>query len=149
MSLTNAYVAKAALIDLLQAQAGAGGPLDGVDVTYAFHGGVGWKSIYGGGFRFEQADTVAEPAVMVRELVTVGLYVRVVKRPACDVEETDLVAAGIAATVGQVLKANPKMAGGLSWVGISGGQGDYSRTDDETISVAAYQVLFGAHLVYG
>ena len=146
---TNAYVAKASLIGLLQAQTGVGELLEGVDVNYAYHGGVGLKSIYGGGHVFEQADAVAERGVLVRELVTVGLYMRAVLRPACDVAETDLIVAGMGAAVAAVLKANPMLAGGLSWVGISGGQGDYSRTDDETISVLLYQVQFGAHLAYG
>lgn len=146
---TNAYVAEAALIDLLKTKVGAGLPLEGVDVNYAFHGQVDLKSIYGGGHRFVQEPAVAEPGVLVQELVTVSLYMRAVLRPATDPRETDLIVAGMGVAVGQVLKANPKLAGALSWVGIAGGQGDKSRTDDETISVLAYQIQFASLLTYG
>lgn len=146
---TNGFVAKAALVDLLRAQTGVGEPLEDVDVNYAYHGNVGLKSIYCGGLAFEQSDAVAERAVMVLEQVTVGLYMRAVIRPATDVAETDLLVSEMGAAVGSILKANPTLAGGLTWTGITGGQADYSRTDDETISVLLYQVRFSAYLAYG
>lgn len=146
---TNGFVAKAALVELLQAQTGPGELLDDVDVNYAYHGNVGLKSIYLGGLAFDQVDAVAERNVLLQESVTVGLYMRAVLRPATDVSETDLIVADMGAAVGAILKANPSLAGGLTWQGITGGQADYSRTDDETISVLLYNIVFGAYLAYG
>lgn len=147
---TNGFAAKAALIDLLQAQTGVGQPLVDVDVRYSYDGTVGARSIYGGGLTFEQGDAVAERNTLMFETVTVGLYMRAVQRPATDVEDTDLMVAAMGAAVGAVLKANPLLAGGaLTWTGITGGQADYSRTDDETISVLLYNIRFTAFLAYG
>lgn len=139
---TKSYLAKGALIDLLKTQTGPGLPLDGVDVNYAWHGQVGERSIYGGGHRTHREEAVAERGLMARHLVTVSLYMRALARPACDPSETDLIVAGIGDAVEVVLHANPRLAGGLSWAGITGEQGDNSRTDDETISVLAYQLQF-------
>jgi hypothetical protein len=146
---THSFVAKAALIDLLQAQTGVGQLLQDVDVDYAYHGNVGARAIYAGGLTFDQAPAVAERNTLMVETVTVGLYMRAVLRPATDVEDTDLLCAAMGAAVGAVLKANPLLAGTLTWTGITGGQADYSRTDDETISVLLYNVQFGAYLAYG
>jgi hypothetical protein len=150
MPTTNATTGKKALIDLLKAQAAPAGLLDGVEVHYAYNGNVGARSVYGGGWRMTAEDDVAEtPGVLVVETVFYSLYVRVLSRPACDVEETDLVADGIATALGAVLKANPRLAGGLSITGIYAGQGDYSRTDDETTSVHGYEVRTTSRLSWG
>jgi hypothetical protein len=150
MPTTNATTGKKALIDLLKAAAVPAGLLDGWDVAYAFNANVGVQSMYGGGWRMEAADDVAEgPGLLMLEVVTYSLYVRVVARPACDVEETDVIANGAATALGVVLKTNPKLAGGLSVVGIYAAQGDYSRTDDETTSIHAYQVRTMSRLSWG
>jgi hypothetical protein len=75
--------------------------------------------------------------------------VRVLQRPATDVEDTDQIADSIGSAIGAVLKANPKLAGGLSWLGIASGQGDYQVLDDETISIHAYQVQFRSRITWG
>lgn len=150
MPTTNAAAGKLALITLLKAQTGPGQLLDGVEVKYAYRANVGAQCIYGGGWRMTAEDAVAEGVgLLVRELVTVSLYVRVVARPACDVEETDAACTTISNALGSVLMANPKLAGQLSVVGIAGGQGDYSGTDDETISIQAFQVLITSLVTWG
>lgn len=150
MRITNATLAKKAVIDLLKAAAVPAGLLDGVDVHYAFHGDVGFKSIYGGGWRLQQENAVAEaPGVLVRELVSFSLYVRVVARPPVDVEVTDADADAVGGAIGAIFKANPKPAGPFSIVGLVSGQGDYSCTGDETISVHGYQVQVASNLSWG
>jgi hypothetical protein len=149
MPATNATLAKLALLDRLKAEAD-GGLLAGVEVHYAYHGNVGPKSLYGGGWRMTAEQDVAEQAgILVRELVTVSLYVRIVARPPTDVEETDVEADRIAGIISRIFRHDPQLAGPLAFLGIAGGQGDYSRLDDETVSVHAYQVQVGSHLSYG
>jgi len=150
MILTNATAAKKAVIAALQAQTDPGELLDGVAVDYAFNGNAGPVSVYGGGWRLDQEDAVAEtPGVLVREVVSVSLYVRVVARPPVDVSVTDDQADAVAGAFGAIFKATPKLAGPLTVLGVASGQGDYSRTDDETISVHAYQVRVGSYLSWG
>jgi len=150
MRITNATLAKKAVVDLLKAATVPAGLLDGVEVHYAYHGNVGLKSVYGGGWRLQQENAVAEaPGVLVQELVSFSLYVRVVTRPPVDVEDTDADADSIGGAIGAIFKSNPKPAGPFSIVGLASGQGDYSRTDDETISVHAYQVQVASNLSWG
>jgi hypothetical protein len=151
MPTTNANLAKKAIIAALKAAAGPAGLLDGVSVDYAYNGNVGALSVYGGGWRIlEQIDAVAEgPGVLVAELVSVSLYVRALARPAVDVEETDDQADAVLTAIGTVFKAAPKLAGPLTVVGVASGQGDYSRTDEETISIQALQVQVRSNLSWG
>ncbi len=149
MTTTNATAAKRAIIDRLKAEADSG-VLSGVDVDYAFNGNVGLRSIYAGGWRMTAQDAVAEgPGLLVAEQVTVSLYVRVVARPATDVEETDAEADRIETVIGRIFRHEPQLAGGFTVLGIPSGQGDYSRTDDETVSVHALQVRVESHLAWG
>ena len=151
MPTTNANLAKKAVIDALKAATVPAGLLDGVDVDYAFNGNAAALSVYGGGWRFEQADAVAEgPGILVAELVSVSLYVRAKQGPpSVDVEETDGQADDVLTAIGRVFKAAPKLAGPLTVVGVASGQGDYSRTDDETISIQALQVQVRSQLTWG
>lgn len=144
---TSATAAKVAVIERLQEE-NESGLLRGLEVHYAWPGEVGLRCIYGGGTRFEQQDATAEPGLLRQEVVAVSLYVRVVARPAVDVKETDLAADEIGDLIGKVFRANPELAGGLTWLGISSGQQDYSRTTDETMSIHAFQVRVGAFLVW-
>ncbi len=145
--LTNATRAKKALFGRLKAEAD-GGLLSDVDVNYGYHGNVGLRSIYGGGWRIlDQKDAVAEQSgLLVEEIVAVSLYIRVVKRPPVDVEETDAEVDEIAAVLARIFFNDPTLPGDMSWLGIASGQGDYSRTDDETISVHGYQARIGSFL---
>lgn len=146
---TNAYVAKKALFDLWDANNGPAQALAGVQVAYAFPAAPDMKCIYGGGITFEHSDASAEtPGILVRESVLVSAYIRVVARPVGEVADTDAVAAQIGGAMLGLVKANPKLAGPLTWVGVRGGQGDYQQTDDETISILGYQFRFLAHFQY-
>lgn len=146
---TNAELARKAVIDRLKEEAESG--LFGeIDISYAWNGRAGPRSIYGGGWRFTQDEKGAERrGLLVSEIVTFALYVRVVARPAVDVEETDADAFNIARLISTTFAANPKLAGNLTWLGIPSGQGDYSRTDDETTSTHAYQVQVESYLSWG
>lgn len=148
---TYAYTAKAALIDRLQARTGPAEALEGLQVEYAYPGNnIELECIYGGGIRFEQRDAVAEsPGVLVAEEVTVSLYIRVVSRPPCPVQDTDTRAAEIGAQLATLLRTEPQLAGGNAVIGIARGQGDYHQTDDETMSILAYQIRVNTHLSYG
>jgi hypothetical protein len=147
---TYAYTAKAALFDRLEALAATGQPLDGIQVGYAYPGTPGGECIYGGGVRFEQRDAVAEaPGIMVAEETLVTVYIRVMQSPPVDVRDTDVRAAAIGTTIGSLLRTEPTLAGGNILLGIARGQGDYTQTDDETISILAYQVRVVTNLTYG
>lgn len=147
---TYAYTAKAALIDRLTAYAQPAQPLDGIQVAYAYPGTIDLECIYGGGVRFEHRDAVAEaPGVMVSEESLISLYIRVMQSPAGDVRTTDTRAQQIGATIASLLRAEPQLAGGNAVLGIARGQGDYSQTDDETISILAYQIRVLANFAYG
>jgi len=146
---TYAYSAKTALFDRLQQLSATGQPLDGITVAYAYPGIPGNECIYGGGVRFEQRDAVAEaPGIMVSEECLVTVYIRVMTAPPVDVSETDARAAEIGAEIGALLRTEPQLAGGNALLGIARGQGDYTQTDDETISILAYQIRVLTNLAY-
>lgn len=147
--LTNAVDAKTAVVDRLKAEAD-GGLLDGVSVDYGYNPQAGLESVYGGGWRMEQENTIAEqPGAAMYEVDTFSLYIRVVHRPPVDVKVTDDRGAAIAATIGRIFRNDPNLGGGLSWVGVARGQGDYSQTDDETTSIHAYQVSVSSFVAWG
>ena len=149
MAASDPYAAKRALFALLAANTGPAQVLEGVQVEYGFPGNVGMKCVYGGGVTFEHVDAAAEsPGILVRETVLVSAYIRVVTRPGGPVEDTDTAAEAIGAAMLALVKANPKHAGPLTWVGVRGGQGDYQRTDDETISILGYQFRYINHVQY-
>jgi hypothetical protein len=139
------YDAKAALIVLLQAASVPAGTLDGVDVSYAWEPQAGLRCLYGGGVAFENEDAVGEPGVLSRETATVSLYIRATNRPPGPVQDTDAAVKAIRVAVQAILKANSKIGGVWSWEGIVAGRGDYSRTDDETVSVLSLQVRLGSY----
>lgn len=147
---TYAFTAKAALFDALTAYTAPAQPLDGIQVEYAYPGTINTECIYGGGVRFEHRDAVAEaPGVMIAEESLVSLYIRVVMTPAGDVRETDERALQIGQAIAQILRTQPRLAGGNAVVGIARGQGDYTQTDDETISILAYQIRVVTTFSYG
>lgn len=134
-----------AVMDRLAAEAD-GGLLQGVQVDYGV-GELGLKSIYGGGARFDQESAIAEQAgVLNIEQITYTLYIRCVRRPGCDVRLTDRDAAGIKAVIARVFAANPQLGGDMTWLGVSSGSRDYSRNDQETVSVHALDLLIQAYV---
>jgi hypothetical protein len=147
---TSVYAAKTALFDRLTAYAQPAQPLAGLQVAYGFPNAPDLECLYGGGVRFEQRDAVAEaPGIMVTEEASIGVYIRVAIRPAGDVRTTDTRAAAIGAQLGVLLRAEPRLAGGNTIIGIASGAGDYSQTDDETVSILAYQVRVTTNFAYG
>lgn len=137
---TNAYTAKKALFDRLTQLSATGQPLAGITVSYAWPSIPGIECIYGGGVRFEQRDAVAEaPGVMVSEEALISVYIRVMNSPPVDVSVTDTRAEVIGSELAALLRVEPQLAGSLL-LGIARGQGDYTQTDDETISILSYQV---------
>jgi hypothetical protein len=146
---TNAPLAKKAIIDRLKAQTAVGFPLEGVGVEYAYKPDLGSESIYGGGFRFTHDNDVSEaPGIMVLEVVEVSLYIRVTARPKTSIEQTDERARVIGNTIGAMLRAEPKLAGAGTYIGIRGGQGDYEPGDDHCTSILAYNLFVGTHMGY-
>lgn len=148
---TTAYDTKLALFDKIAEYAVEGQPLEGVQVAYAWPGSdVALECIYGGGIRFDHEDAVADhPGILVREIANISLYIRVVQRPPGPVEDADNRTAAIGAVIGSIMRANPTLAGGGTWLGIRSGQGDYSQTGEETVSVLAYQMRVARNIAYG
>lgn len=147
---TRAYTAKAALFDYLDANNGPAQALDGIQVSYAFPGVPDLECIYGGGIRFEQRDAVAETVgVLVAEEALVSVYIRVTLNPPGNVRDSDERAVEIGGILAALIKANPTLGGSHSVVNIARGQGDYTQTDDETISILAYQIRVVSNLSYG
>ena len=142
------YVARRALIDALAAKTAVGQPLEGIQVEYSVPGQFTSLCIYAGGLRFTHDQTVAEQNVLVDETATVSLYLRALAHTPATVRDTDTTVETMAASVTAVLAAAPNLGGGLAWQGITGGQGDYSVTDDEVISILAVQILLGKRVTY-
>lgn len=138
IGLTTGIEAKRNLIRRLKNEAD-GGLLRDVSVDYAYNGQVGRRSIYGGGWRGTPKQLSAESGSLYSEVVTAGLYIRIRTEGAADVETLDGEGGEIAAILAAVAVRDPRLAGGMTWLGIAWSQGDYSRTDAETIVVHAYQ----------
>lgn len=145
--LTLAYVTKRNLITALTAQTATGQPLAGVQVQYARDDKrMERKCIYGGGIRFTQQEDAAEGArLVVLELVTIGLYIRI-QDPGADVQGTDLAAEGVADALTDVLAANPQIAGPHTWIGIGAGQGDYAPNEDGAVTNVGLQLQFQGYV---
>lgn len=147
MTVTEAYRCKRALFDWLAARSAPGLPLAGVQVAYAWPGrGPELECVYGGGVRFTRTSAGHDGrSELWLETAVVGLYVRVSIHGG-DVVDTDARAQEIAAAVEAELADNPRLAGGYSFVQISGGSGDYAADDNGPTSVLAYQVQFQYYL---
>lgn len=147
---TRAYAAKKALFARWAALAVAGGPLEGIDVDYAWSGNAGARCVYGGGVRFTHEDAVAERGVLIAEVALVSVYIRVkAGPPAPPVQDTDDAAAAIFALIAADLHAQPELGGQMSFAAITQGQGDYDQPPDESVSILALQVRIETDLTYG
>jgi len=146
VALSAATQAKAALFARLRAEA-EGGLLAGWSVDYSYNGNAGAQAIYGGGWRvLSREDIIAEQrGLVVQEQIEVFLYIRYKVTPAASVEDTDAQCDAAALTIAQVMFNQPKIAGGMTWLGISTAQGDYSQTGLETISTHGYAVRIDAY----
>lgn len=160
MTASDPYAAKRALFALLAANTGPAQALDGIQVAYAFPRTVEMRCIYGGGVRFEH-DAGGEEGVgvLIAETVSVGVYVRVVARPPIPVEDNDIAAAAIGASMLGLIRASTTLLPAGTWFGVGsaasiqggGGQagmGTYEQTDDETVSTLGFQFQFGRYISY-
>lgn len=160
MTSSDPYASKRALFALLAANTGPAQALDGIQVAYAYPKTPAMRCVYGGGVRFEH-DTATEEGVglLVAETVSVGVYIRVIARPAIPVEDNDIVAAGIGAAVLGLVRSSTTLLPVGTWVGvgraasIQGGAGQsgmatYEQTDDEVVSTLGYQIQFGRYISY-
>jgi hypothetical protein len=147
MPVTEALAAKRALFDRLAGLAVKPLPLAGVQVSYAWPGrSPDRECVYGGGVRFtrESAGHDGRRELWLESAV-VGLYVRVTISGA-QVQETDERAVAIAGTVETLLQDEPRLAGGFTFMGITGGSADYVADDTGPISILAYQVQIQYYL---
>lgn len=145
---TNVYAAKRAIIARLQQHAASSGnPLSGRQVAYAWPGqSAELVCVYGGGVTFDQPED-QELANGLRDRVprenaVVTVHIRVAHSPPGEagIADTDVDAEQIGAEIGRVLMAEPKLAGGHSVARITSGQGDYSPTDDQAVSILSYRI---------
>lgn len=147
MSGTNTYAAKRALFALL-------GPAllptyPDIVVSYAVPAEMGTVCVYGGGVRFDHTDAVAEsPGIMVRETASCSLYIRVLQRPIGPIEDGDDKCAAILNTIAGILKARPTL-GPYQWLGLQAGLGDYSISENESVSILSVSVVIGSMFAYG
>lgn len=114
MKATALYAAKREMIDRIErASKEVGGPLDGVQVSYMRPGNLQDRAIYGGSGRSTRGEADAE-AMIARETITMGLYVRVLGVTDSQREiEAEVEALADAAV--QLLAADPELAGHLSF----------------------------------
>lgn len=159
MAASDPYVAKRQLFALFAANTGPGQALEGIQVEYAYPAAIGMKCVYGGGVRFEHDNLVEEGVgLLVAETVSVGVYVRVMSRPAIPAADNDIVAAGIGAAVLSLVKSST-LTGAGKWVGVGravsiqggagqSGMGTYEQSDDEVVSMLGYQFQFGQQISY-
>lgn len=148
MAGTTAYAAKRALFDRLAALTATGQPLEGIQVGYSWPGStVERVCVYGGGVTFSQEQAAAEWGTVLREVVTVGVHIRV-SGPDLSVEDTDLQADSVADAIGDALQADPHLAGNLTFIGVAGGQGDYQPSAEDTgaVSILSLRIQVEAYL---
>lgn len=146
MKSTMAYEAKRALIDELSTRAQTGMELDGIQVCYSYPRDRERAIIYGGGVSFRHVDLAEEVNTVGSEMITVGLYVRVLQ-PGQSVRTADEEAEDIADTVIKIFSDKPFLVGNMTWLGVEQGSVDYSETPDGPESVLSLQVTVGAVLV--
>jgi hypothetical protein len=146
MKSTMAYAAKRALFDELKVQSAHGMALDGVDVSYDYPPNPGRSIIYGGGVRFMHTDEAGEWNTVGSEVITIGVYVRVMKTD-MTVREVEVELERIADTICEVFTDKPYIAGNMTWIGIAQGSGDYSRPPEGAEGVLSLQVMVGSVLV--
>lgn len=146
---TRTYAAKKVLFDRLGALTVVGGPLEGVQVAYAYPGPMAKRCIYGGGIRFDHTEMVAEGVgLAVLEESRIRIYIRLAQSPATSVEETDAAAAALGAIVAGQLRANPDLGSGITVLGIASGQGDYDALPEQTTSILSYELRVRSNLSY-
>jgi hypothetical protein len=155
VGLTAAVDAKTAVFARLKTEA-ASGLLAGWAVDYAYNGnpqpqpGATQRQIYGGGWRSVQEDTLGEHGVLMDEVISVSLYLRATaKLPDAVAEDVEAMVKAAGVVIGQVFKSNPRLAGDLTWLGITTGAGDCYPLDDDLVCTHSFAMTVGARLMWG
>lgn len=142
-----AGLAQDALVSAMQSLTGVGQPLEGWQVEDSYPlAGVDLKCAYLGGYRFTRTDEAGEVNVVGSEVVTIGVYFRVI-RPDGTVKaaRNDVLAAADA--VCALFAADPDIGGSMTWMGVASGAGDYSHSPSGPEAVLSLQVSVGAVLI--
>jgi hypothetical protein len=154
VGLTAAVDAQAAIFDRLKAEAD-GGLLNDWQIDDAYRAldpqpGAVQKQMYGGGWRSAQEDAVAEHGLLMNETIAVSLYLCVIAPlpTATPASVKAMVKAG-GVVIGQIFKNNPRLAGDLTWLGITTGAGDCYPLDDQIMATHSFALQVGARLVWG
>ncbi|MFG3709211.1 hypothetical protein ACGF7U_31395 [Micromonospora sp. NPDC047670] len=137
---TEALLCKRALFHRLATQTEPGLPLAGLQVAYAWPARTAEREcLYGGGVRWTRASAGHDGrGELWLETATIGLYIRV-SRPGADVADTDARCLEIGEVVETLLADQPELAGGYTYLQMSGGTADYAADDDAVTSIVAYQ----------
>lgn len=146
MKSTMAYEAKRALIDELRSRSAQGMELEGIQVAYSYPRDRFRAIIYGGGVRFRHTDLAEEVNAVGTEIITVGLYVKVLQ-PEGSVRSADQEVEQIADAIVKIFTDKPYIAGQMTWLGTEQGNADYAETPDGPESVLSLQVMVGSVLV--
>lgn len=148
---TNVFAAKQLLFDRLAVLAGQGGPLAGLQVAYSIPRAADLQAqcVYGGGVRFTHDDATAERLVLLDEVALVSVYICIVGDASVTVADTDARAAEVFAQLAAQLTTWPDLGQGLSFAGVTQGQGDYDLAPGETKSVLGVQVRIESTVTYG
>lgn len=144
MAGTNAYAAKRALIDALQASAELGDA--GVQVAYSYRGERAEREcVYGGAVAWTcKPLTFRGGGRMPRqETVQVDLHIAV-RLPGSEPDEAEARAVELGTVVEEYLASTPTLSdlGDLKLATIAGGDLDHAVNDEESIAVITYQVAF-------
>lgn len=146
MKATMAGLAQTALVTAMQALTGVGQPLEGVQVEDSYPARtLEQRCIYLGGYRFVHTDEAGENNVVGSEVITIGVYFR--SRSDVDVKTARNDTLAMADAVCATFNADPDLGGAMTWMGVSQGSGDYSRSPDGHEAVLSMQVMVGAVLV--
>jgi hypothetical protein len=124
--------------------------LDGVQVLYSYGDAPMTDAcVYAGGVTFDQTGegSVADGTdVLVNEVSTVGIYIRIVGHNGATVRETEQRAEAVGDAIGGILRKESTMVGPSAYTDIAGGTGDYQTTDDGPIVILAYRVTTSAYV---
>jgi hypothetical protein len=144
-TVTGIYSAKGAFFDRLAFIKATTSVFNGVTIAYDEPPADAELScIYGGGVRFQQENPFDNYGLLITEDSSFGVYIRYIDRPPTSVRETDAKVAALATKLIEVMIDNADLGAGHTWRGIGRGQGDYTNTDDETISRLALEVKIGS-----
>jgi hypothetical protein len=149
--------AQAALVDRLEKEAVAGGPLDGVQVAYSWRASTATNvMIYGGRTSFEpnEAEDLGASGtdVLPAEVGRIDMHIRVhmplaeVDEPETAVRQADQTATRIAGVLRRVVQTEPRLAGRLTNMTVAGGGREYAEDDDSATVILTMTVAVDAYV---